>query len=158
MGLRKQVLWRQEAALASTRRFALLFLVPVVAWMSALVVHVNAQAHEQHDGGSGFNVPSTASTEKNPLTVNDAVLASGKKLFASKCQHCHGPQGKGDGPDADPKHADDMDLSESHDAEGVMFYKAWNGRSNPKMPAMSEDLTKNQVWAIIAYVRTLHGK
>jgi mono/diheme cytochrome c family protein len=136
------------------------FLVPVVAWVSALVVHVSAQAqaHEQHDGGRGFNVPAGASSEKNPLTVNDAVLAAGKKLYASKCQHCHGPQAKGNGPDADPKHADDMDLTASHDVEGVMFYKAWNGRQDPKMPAMSEDLAKNQVWSIIAYVRTLHGK
>lgn len=143
--------------MASSRRFALLFLVPVVAWMCALV-DISAQTHEEHDQGRGFNVPANASSEKNPLTANDAVLAAGKKLFASKCQHCHGPQGKGDGPDADPKHADDMDLTTSHDAEGVMFYKAWNGRSNPKMPAMSEDLTKNQLWSIIAYVRTLHGK
>ena len=39
-----------------------------------------------------------------------------------------------------------------------MFYKIWNGRLNPKMPTFSEELTKEQAWAIVAYVQSLRGK
>ena len=42
--------------------------------------------------------------------------------------------------------------------DGVVFYKVWNGRPSPKMPAFSDDLSKEQVWAVVAYVQTLRAK
>jgi len=39
--------------------------------------------------------------------------------------------------------------------DGVMFYKIWNGRANPKMPAMKTDITRADVWTLIHYVKTL---
>ena len=30
-----------------------------------------------------------------------------------------------------------------------------NGRKKPKMPAVKDKLTKEQVWAVVAYVQTL---
>jgi mono/diheme cytochrome c family protein len=110
----------------------------------------------------GWTIPATAAAEKSPLTVNEGVIANGKKLFASKCQRCHGPEGKGDGPDGDPANQPDMDLTvatrAARNPDGVVFYKAWNGRSSPKMPAFSQELSKEQVWAIVAYVQTLRAK
>ena len=52
-------------------------------------------------------------TKKSPLTVDAKVLAAGKSVFKNKCQKCHGPSGLGDGPDADPDHQEDMDLTKS---------------------------------------------
>jgi mono/diheme cytochrome c family protein len=90
------------------------------------------------------------------------VVAAGKKLFGSKCQRCHGPDGKGNGQDADPMLQQDMNLTvaarAARNPDGVVFYKVWNGRTSPKMPAFSEELTKEQVWAIVAYVQTLRAK
>ena len=110
----------------------------------------------------GWKIPPTAKDEKNPLPVNDAMMAAGKKLFLQKCQRCHGPEGKGDGPDADADHADDMDLTNATKAadnpDGVVFYKIWQGRSEPRMPAFQDQLTKEQAWAIVAYVQTLRKK
>lgn len=112
--------------------------------------------------GTRWTIPPTAAEEKNPLPANEATLAGGKKLFAGKCQRCHGPAGKGDGPDADAKYAADMDLTvaarAARNADGTVFYKIWNGRQTPKMPAFSEEMTKEQVWAVVAYVQTLRGK
>ena len=52
-----------------------------------------------------------------------------------------------------------MDLTNvaraSRNSDGTVFYKIWNGRSNPKMPAFSEDTSKEQVWAIVAYAQSL---
>jgi mono/diheme cytochrome c family protein len=111
---------------------------------------------------SGWTLPPGAADEKNPLTVNEAVIAGGRKLFLAKCQRCHGPQAKGDGPDADKTHLHHMDLTNPANAkanpDGVVFHKIWNGRSAPKMPKFSEELSKEQAWALVAYVQTLRGK
>ena len=87
-----------------------------------------APAHEQKQSGSGgWTLPPDAESKKSPLTVDAKVLAAGKSVFKSKCEKCHGPNGLGDGPDADPDHQEDMDLTKSSRAaknpDGVMFYK-----------------------------------
>lgn len=109
-----------------------------------------------------WTIPPTAAEEKNPLPTNPATLAGGKRLFDQKCQACHGPAGKGDGPDADKRYAETMDLTQAaravRNSDGQVFYKIWNGRLNPKMPALSEELTREQVWAIVAYVQSLRQK
>jgi mono/diheme cytochrome c family protein len=110
----------------------------------------------------GWKIPATAKEEKSPLTIDDTLLAAGKKLFAQKCQRCHGPEGKGDGPDADGDHADHMDLTNPKHAEtnpdGVVFYKVWHGRQDPRMPAFEDQLTKEQVWTVVAYAQSLRKK
>ena len=109
-----------------------------------------------------WTVPAGGAEEKNPVPINEATLAAGKKLFAGKCQRCHGTEGKGDGPDADAKYAATQDLTSAaralRNSDGTVFYKIWNGRSNPKMPAFSEEMTKEQAWAVVAYVQTLRKK
>jgi mono/diheme cytochrome c family protein len=105
-----------------------------------------------------WQIPPDAPKEANPIPVSEKVLAQGEKIFASKCERCHGPGGKGDGPDADPDRKPE-DLTNAARAarnpDGVMFYKIWNGRKNPRMPAFKTDLTKDEVWTVIHYVKTL---
>jgi len=107
----------------------------------------------------GWTLPPEADTTKNPLTVDAKLLATGKSIFKDKCQKCHGASGKGDGPDADPDAQEDMDLTRANRAsknpDGVVFFKAWNGRKKPKMPAFKDELSKEQIWAVVAYVQTL---
>ncbi len=110
----------------------------------------------------GWTIPPDAKTETNPLQVNDALLASGKALFKSKCSRCHGPEGKGDGPDADPDYLDDMNLTNperaSRNPDGVVFYRAWNGRKKPKMPEFKSEMTRDEIWTVVSYVQTLRKK
>lgn len=110
-------------------------------------------------GGSGWTLPPEAETTKNPLTVDPKLLATGKSIFKEKCQKCHGASGKGDGPDADPDAQEDMNLTRADRAaknpDGVVFYKVFNGRKKPKMPAQKDDLSKEQIWSVVAYVQTL---
>ena len=118
-----------------------------------------AGAHEHVHDDSGWTVPPDAEQKKSPLTVDAKVLAQGKTVFKSKCQKCHGAAGIGDGPDADPDHQEDMDLTRSSRAaknpEGVMFYKVSNGRKSPKMTAFKDQLSEEQIWAVIAYAQSL---
>jgi mono/diheme cytochrome c family protein len=144
------------------RRSWMLIVPAVVVWLLAFVMVGRADVGAGQGRGGGWTIPSTARTETSPLKVDDTVIANGKKLFSSKCQRCHGASGKGDGPDGDPAHADDMNLTNparaTNNPDGVVFYKIWNGRSSPKMPTFSEELSKDQVWTIVAYVQTLRAK
>lgn len=144
-----------------------LWVLPVAIWVVAFATTGQAaqgggQPAQGGGRGGGFIIPPGAATEKSPLTVNEAVIANGKKLYAAKCQRCHGVAGKGDGPEGEQEHQADMDLTlpnrAARNPDGVVFYKMWNGRQTPKMPVFSEELTKEQAWAIVAYVQTLRGK
>ncbi len=134
----------------------------VAVYLAVVAVTVSADRAPEQARPGGWNIPATAATEKNPLTVNDAVMVAGKKLYEGKCQRCHGKTGKGDGPDAEAEHAADMDLTAAarlaKNPDGVVFYKIWNGRQSPKMPPLSEDSSKEQVWAIVAYSQSLRKK
>jgi copper transport protein len=125
--------------------------------ISALAARQGAQPAAK--SATGWTLPPDAETTKNPLTVDAKLLATGKAIFKEKCQKCHGASGKGDGPDADPDAQEDMDLTRADRAtknsDGVMFYKVFNGRKKPKMPAQKDELTKDQIWSVVAYAKTL---
>jgi mono/diheme cytochrome c family protein len=127
------------------------------AFLCALIF-ARAGAAQQPADSDGWQLPAGAAAETNPVVVTPAVLAKGKDLYKSKCQKCHGPNGKGDGPDADRDHKPG-DLTDgkraSRNPDGVMFYKVWNGRSKPKMPAFKTDISRADVWTVIQYVKTL---
>lgn len=106
----------------------------------------------------GWRIPADAARVTNPVAANERVLARGKDVYKSKCQRCHGASGIGNGPDADPEHKPGnlTDLSRaSRNPDGVMFYKIWNGRKQPKMPAFKSEISREEVWTVIQYVKTL---
>jgi mono/diheme cytochrome c family protein len=140
--------------------------VSVIVWVATIAVvslpAATGQTPPVDRRDQGWKIPPGAETEKSPLTVNPAVIAAGQKVFTSKCQRCHGKTGKGNGPDSEEKYQKDMDLTVASRADknpdGVIFYRVWNGRSSPKMPVFSQELSKEQVWAVVAYVQTLREK
>jgi mono/diheme cytochrome c family protein len=108
----------------------------------------------------GWQIPQAALTEASPFSPTRTVLAKGKTLYVTHCAKCHGPEGKGDGPDKtnDLAHRP-ADLTDAFRADlnpdGVLFYKIWNGRAQPTMPAFRTKLTRNDVWVVVEYVKTL---
>jgi len=137
--------------------------IAAAALMLIGAIGVGAQSSAPQDkpkaAGSGWTIPADAEAEKNPLAADASAVPTGRQLFKSNCQRCHGPGGKGDGPDADPDNEQDMDLTNpkraARNPDGVVFYKVWNGRQKPKMPAFKDKLTKDQVWHIVSFVQTL---
>jgi len=140
----------------SRRWIAVVFLFSLMT-ISALAARQGAKPAPA--SASGCILPPEAQTTKSPLTVDAKLVATGKAIFKDKCQKCHGASGKGDGPDADPDAQEDMDLTRADRAaknpDGVVFYKVFNGRKKPKMPAQKDELTKDQIWAVVSYVQTL---
>ena len=126
-------------------------------WLSRAFAAMGSAA-EAPSASSGWHLPDSAVTERSPLTASAADLAKGQGLFKAKCHSCHGADGRGHGPDSDPAHPAG-DLTDGRAAlrnpDGVLFYKIWNGRANPKMPAMKLDLARDDVWRLVAYVKTL---
>lgn len=110
------------------------------------------------EAGDGWQIPADAAKEANPVPLSPIALAKGKDLYAAKCRRCHGATGIGNGPEADPEHPP-SDLTDparaSRNPDGVMFYKIWNGRTRPKMPAMKSGSTRDEVWTLIHYVKSL---
>jgi mono/diheme cytochrome c family protein len=140
--------------------YSILVLIPLAIGTAAYPTA--ASDADQQKSTSGWTLPPDAADTKSPLTVDDNVLAIGKKVFTDKCQKCHGPKGLGDGPDADPDHAEEMNLTNPKRADrnpdGVVFYKVLNGRRRPKMPAFKDELSKDQIWSVVAYVQSLRKK
>ena len=132
---------------------AVTILLALVAGGAAAV-----RATGQAGDSQGWQIPSSAAGETSPVAASPAALARGADLYKSKCQKCHGVTGKGNGPDADPDKPPG-DLTDSKRAvrnpDGVMFYKIWNGRSDPKMPAFKTDMPREDVWTVIQFVKTL---
>jgi mono/diheme cytochrome c family protein len=144
------------------RRFGLAGAATVIAFAAVLSARVLSAGTRQTPEGNpdSWQIPPNAAAEKNPVEASPAVLKKGLQLYNAKCERCHGSEGKGDGPDADPD-APPEDLTNparaSRNPDGVMFYKIWNGRKNPKMPAFKTDLSKNDVWTVINFVKTLRS-
>jgi mono/diheme cytochrome c family protein len=119
---------------------------------------LSANAAQEKPNPNSWQIPEGAKTAANPVQATAANVEQGKALYKKHCQKCHGASGEGDGPDADP---DEMpeDLTDPKRAagnpDGVMFYKIWNGRKRPKMPAFKTELTKEDVWTVVNYVKTL---
>jgi mono/diheme cytochrome c family protein len=126
---------------------------------ATLAVVATLHADLQNPNASdGWQIPEGAAAQIDPVPATPATLTKGKALFKSKCQRCHGVSGTGDGPDADPDHPP-SDLTDgtraARNPDGVMFYKIWNGRVRPKMPAFKTDVSSEDVWTVIQYIKTL---
>jgi mono/diheme cytochrome c family protein len=108
--------------------------------------------------GNGWRIGEDAAAISNPLPPSAAVMARAKSLYSSNCRRCHGETGRGNGPDADP-YDPPGNLTDARRAvrnpEGVLFYKIWYGRRNPRMPAFGQELSRDDVWALVHYVIAL---
>jgi mono/diheme cytochrome c family protein len=103
---------------------------------------------------SAWTIPPGAANEKNPLTATPKVIEEGKDQYGQHCEKCHGKEGHGDGPDVDRKDRKSRpaNLALSRNPDGVMFYKIWNGRHDPRMPAFKSEMTREEVWQTITYI------
>jgi mono/diheme cytochrome c family protein len=119
----------------------------VVASLCVLPALLSAQAN-------GWTIPPDATTEKNPLTPSPKVIEEGKDQYSHHCERCHGKKGLGDGPEVDRKDRKSRpaNLTFSRNPDGVMFYKIWNGRHDPRMPAFKSEMTRDEVWETVAYI------
>jgi mono/diheme cytochrome c family protein len=130
----------------------LFLLSSVVASVFVLCALLTAQA-------KNWTLPAGAANENNPVASTPDVLKRGESLYKSNCLGCHGPGGLGDGPNVDKgdRKSRPANLTLSRNPEGVVFYKIWNGRKDPDMPAFKSRMTKDEVWRVVAFVTSLRS-
>ena len=122
----------------------------------ALVLSISAVPHDPKE----WPVPAEAKKMKNPVPRSDATLVAGKAIFNDQCVSCHGDTGKGDGPDAMMYTPEPADLTDAHMmgmmTDGEIFYKISEGRK--PMPTFKKELSEEQRWQLVHFVRTLAPK
>lgn len=89
---------------------------------------------------------------KNPYTGDPEAIVEGERLYLEiGCHGCHGPKGEGaTGPDL----TDDVWRYRPTDA--TLFKAISRGRPGTLMPPWGGKLTPDQIWKIIAFIRSLY--
>ena len=92
---------------------------------------------------------------KNPLDSTAAVVASGKALYNTYCQHCHGETGAGDGKVAGMYKGVPNYSSDAYKAmnEGHIFHVITHGKA--RMWPHGSQVNPEERWKIVHYVQTL---
>ena len=105
--------------------------------------------------------PAQYAGKKNPLAGDAAAAESGKQTYNVYCSSCHGESGKGDGPAASALNPKPQDLA-GHEMQMTDDYIFWRIREGglmepfrSSMPAWKDVLSEEQIWQIVAYLRTL---
>ena len=98
--------------------------------------------------------PMASAQVTNPLTPTPELIAEGKKLFhRTGCIACHGTNARGAvGPDL----TDDEWLRTPSDE--MVFNTIHNGRQGTAMSGFSGDITDEQIWTIITWLRDENRK
>ncbi len=103
-----------------------------------------------------WTAPATADKEKNPIAADAASIEAGKDVYKKKCYDCHGKKGKGDGPKSSELDKAPQDFTKGDfqkQTDGSLFWKIGEGKK--PMPGFKHELSKDQRWQVINYIRTL---
>lgn len=100
-------------------------------------------------------VPAEFAGKTNPLGADAAT--EGAKVFKTNCEACHGPEGHGDGPagealDPKPKNLGALQQTAGDD---YIFWRVNTGKPGTSMAAWQGILTEEQIWQVVAFIRTL---
>ena len=104
----------------------------------------------------------------SPYAAEPAFIAKGERAFSKNCQACHGVQGKGGAPVADhnpaegryrfpimPPRLSGEGATTPTRTDGYLYLTIRNGAA--LMSGYSQALDNDEMWAIVAYIRTLDG-
>jgi copper transport protein len=97
---------------------------------------------------------------RNPYAPTQESLAIGQRIYGESCATCHGVSGRGDGPAAavlNPRPADlRVHMAAGH-TDGELFTWLSEGVEGTAMPAFKDQLSEEERWHIINYIRTFAG-
>ncbi len=128
------------------------------SWVILLAVVVIALA-----GCSGKTTAIASQTTAVPSAYRGKAMPpnvdanAGAALYQTDCVPCHGAQGHGDGPASvalNPRPANLVKLSRVS-ADDFLYWKIGEGVDGSAMPAWKGILTDEQIWQVVAFVRTL---
>jgi len=95
---------------------------------------------------------------RNPTPGDSSSVARGRSVFQENCMSCHGPAGRGDGPQAKGLNPPPADLAGGHilsHTDEDLFFWVTNGIDGTAMPAFKDRLTAQQRWDAVNFLRSL---
>ncbi|MBL8668290.1 MAG: cytochrome c [Rhodospirillales bacterium] len=105
-------------------------------------------------------VPAPYDSLANPLPRTRETLDRGATVYAENCASCHGPTGRGDGEagrELSPPPGNLAWLSRMPMVrwDPFMYWAVAEGGSEfgTAMPAFKDTLSKDEIWAVIAYIQ-----
>ena len=102
-----------------------------------------------------WKAPESAKNVTNPVPADAASIAAGKIVYTKECLQCHGKKGMGDGPNSATLDKAPAPLNKAivkAQADGELFWKIKEGKK--PMPSTKKNLTDNQRWQVVNYIRT----
>jgi mono/diheme cytochrome c family protein len=109
--------------------------------------------------GTGKEEEARAGRElKNPYQPAEENLSRGQYVYQNYCAVCHGATGGGDGPII-PRYPNPPSYKTEQSktmADGAMFHAITLGRNN--MPAHAAQVSAEDRWKVILYIRKLQGQ
>jgi mono/diheme cytochrome c family protein len=80
---------------------------------------------------------------------------TGREIYVNTCMLCHGIDGKGvRGLQFVPPPADLTSLAVQNRLDGTLFRRIHDGKPNTVMGAWKHALSDEEIWDVLAYVRT----
>ena len=100
-------------------------------------------------------VPAEFAGKTNPLGADAAE--AGAEIYQANCWSCHGVQGHGDGPSAEVLNPVPKNLAELQTQVGddYLFWRINTGKAGTAMVPWKGILTEEQIWQVVAFIRTL---
>ena len=129
-------------------------LLPVI-FVIGIVLLMACGASQAEDDPTPAPVPTQFAGLSNPLGPEAA--AAGAEIFQANCELCHGPQGHGDGVAGQALEPKPKDLAQLQTTVGddYLFWRIHDGKPGTAMVAWNGILTDEQIWQIVAFIRTL---
>lgn len=100
----------------------------------------------------------------SPLPDSPEIVEKGNALYHGKgtCVNCHGTEGGGDGPVASSLNPTPRNFQHHgfwrHRTEGEVFWVIKYGSPGTSMIGFGDQLTDEEIWAIIQYERSFAGE
>ena len=104
--------------------------------------------------------------ELNPLAGNPAAIKKGAELYERNCASCHGAKAQGD---IGPSLVDDEFFYQKGDMPDDDYFEVINNGTSEGyiedgrigkggMPSFKDSMNKDDIWSIVAYLRSIKGK
>jgi mono/diheme cytochrome c family protein len=107
-----------------------------------------------------YGVPAPYRSLRDPLRNTPDKLSRGAAVFEQNCASCHGESGRGEGPAGEqlvppPANLAWLAHTPMSRSDPYMYWTIAEGGTSigSDMPSFRESLSRDEIWAVISYVR-----